>query len=96
MTTRWYPYGERWHAIKETASEGARTESLCGQVLDGAPPHVVESTETDLYPPNPCATCQMEVAMADVEDEPLAEAKARGYLPWTPEVMAERGLDSGE
>ena len=81
--TRWFKIGTpgRWHALDEEATPwttrcGARTVSE---------PHMVASTAESLYPPNPCASCQLEVAMDDVEDEPIADAKARGYYAWEPE-----------
>ena len=68
--TRWVRHG-RWHVL----AGGAATE--CG-VSFVAVPRVVEA-EDEALPPDPCRACLLTRAMRDVEDEPLAEARARGY-----------------
>lgn len=79
--TRWFKIGTRFHALSESAPEWS---TRCG-ARTTAEPILIASTAESLYPPGCCASCQLEVAMDDVEEESLAEAKARGYYAWEPE-----------
>ncbi len=71
----WFKVGNRWHALVDPSEPDSR--GRCGIVMVGK----VNCEEFELYPPEPCHTCKMEVAMGDVEDEPLADAQKRGYIP---------------
>jgi hypothetical protein len=73
----WAYVNGRWHAIS-----GDRLR--CGGRLM-AHPLVVTSTEEDPIPPDPCARCLLVIASDVVVDEPMDEAKARGYLPASPD-----------
>lgn len=79
----WFPYGPRWHAVKVSASEV--TEGRCGIVLVGPPPPLTERPVDAAFPPDACHACKIEVAMDDAIDEPIEDARARGYEPWRPD-----------
>lgn len=67
----WFNFNDRWHALK------GQTEAICGLKLVIPP----ETSTFDLYPTNPCHSCRMAVAMADVEEETVADVLARGHIP---------------
>lgn len=69
---RWVRFERRWHSLNGDA------ETLCGVRFLEAPKAV--EADDDEVPPEPCGTCLVDLAMADVEDESLEDAKARGYL----------------
>lgn len=74
MTTRsWFRFNGAMHVRKSD------THGLCG-VQPLKMPASVGIPEGDV-PDGYCRTCLLEVGKSWVEDEPMAEAKARGYYP---------------
>ena len=72
----WFRHGDTWHTLRA----GRDRVAECGLTLLH-PPKATASTEDQPVPPVPCPKCLIEVGMREVEDEPLDEALARGFLP---------------
>lgn len=82
----WFPQAGAWHVLVPPKSSACRIELL------EPPAKVVTPPDPADVPPKACRLCLRDVAMSFVEDEPLDEAKARGYEMVEPLADDERPL----
>jgi len=81
LDQRWLRVNGRAHIVREL-DEG-RCETLCKAVFRNVSEHEL----TDARPPLACVGCLQQLAEQLIDEETMAEAVGRGYLP------AAEGLD---
>jgi hypothetical protein len=75
---RFFYFRGRFHALDKHQTQFI---SACGiRPLGGAKTFIIDA-HTANYPPDVCSQCLLVVGLASVDEEPIEEALARGFLP---------------
>lgn len=89
----WFMHGSQAHAQEAEEDPTVRFVGRCGvQPLATALPTMEVDAVTGRAPNEACVACLISVALSQSEDEPMDEARQRGFEPVREDELDERGV----